>query len=92
MNRDDVDWAGYFPAVVTPFTENGDLDTATLHALIEQYAERGMHGVVVNGTCGEWFSQSVDERKARGREARELTPLSSHAGWRPAADRSTRRW
>jgi 4-hydroxy-tetrahydrodipicolinate synthase len=23
-----------------------------------------MHGVVVNGTCGEWFSQSVDERKA----------------------------
>jgi 4-hydroxy-tetrahydrodipicolinate synthase len=63
MNRDDVDWAGYFPAVVTPFTENGELDTATLHALIEQYAERGMHGLVVNGTCGEWFSQTVDERK-----------------------------
>ncbi|HTL41019.1 MAG TPA: dihydrodipicolinate synthase family protein [Pseudolysinimonas sp.] len=64
MNRDDVDWAGYFPAVVTPFTETGELDTATLHALIEQYADRGMHGVVVNGTCGEWFSQSVEERKA----------------------------
>ena len=64
MDRNDVDWAGYFPAVVTPFTESGALDTDTLHALIEQYAERGMHGVVVNGTCGEWFSQSVDERKA----------------------------
>lgn len=64
MDRNDVDWAGYFPAVVTPFTESGDLDTDTLHALIEQYADRGMHGVVVNGTCGEWFSQSVDERKA----------------------------
>jgi dihydrodipicolinate synthase/N-acetylneuraminate lyase len=64
MNRDDVDWAGYLPAVVTPFTESGTLDTETLHALIEQYAERGMHGAVVNGTCGEWFSQSVDERKA----------------------------
>lgn len=64
MNRDDVDWAGYFPAVVTPFTESGELDTATLHALIEQYVERGMHGVVVNGTCGEWFSQTDDERQA----------------------------
>jgi len=64
MNRDDVDWAGYFPAVVTPFTEEGALDTDTLHALIAQYAERGMHGVVVNGTCGEWFSQSDDERRA----------------------------
>lgn len=63
MNRDDVDWAGYFPAVVTPFTEAGDLDLSTLHALIEQYADRGMHGVVVNGTCGEWFSQSEDERR-----------------------------
>jgi len=64
MNRDDVDWAGYFPAVVTPFTTEGELDTDTLAALIEQYAERGMHGAVINGTCGEWFSQSVDERKA----------------------------
>lgn len=64
MNRDDVDWAGYFPAVVTPFTEAGELDTDTLAALIRQYADRGMHGVVVNGTCGEWFSQSADERRA----------------------------
>jgi len=62
MNRDDVDWGGYFPASVTPFTEDGALDTGTLHALISQYADRGMHGVLVNGTCGEWFSQSVEER------------------------------
>lgn len=64
MNRNDVDWAGYFPAVVTPFTETGELDTDTLHALIKQYVDRGMHGIVVNGTCGEWFSQSVQERQA----------------------------
>jgi uncharacterized protein (DUF2252 family) len=30
---------------------------------------------------------SVDERKAMGREARDRTPPSSHAGWRPAAGR-----
>ncbi|MBX3099383.1 MAG: dihydrodipicolinate synthase family protein [Salinibacterium sp.] len=62
MNRNDVDWAGYFPAVVTPFTESGELDTETLGALIEHYVDEGMHGVAVNGTCGEWFSQSESER------------------------------
>ncbi len=29
----------------------------------------------------------VDERKARGEQARDRTPPSSHSGWRPAADR-----
>ena len=30
---------------------------------------------------------SVEERRARGEEARSRTPVSSHAGWAPAADR-----
>jgi uncharacterized protein (DUF2252 family) len=31
---------------------------------------------------------SLDERARHGRQAREQTPLDSHAGWRPAADRA----
>jgi uncharacterized protein (DUF2252 family) len=31
---------------------------------------------------------SLDERAQQGREAREHTPLDSHAGWRPAEDRA----
>jgi len=30
---------------------------------------------------------SIDERKARGLEARDRAPVSSHTEWRPAADR-----
>jgi uncharacterized protein (DUF2252 family) len=30
---------------------------------------------------------SLEERRARGKEAREQTPLSSHGGWEPAGDR-----
>jgi uncharacterized protein (DUF2252 family) len=30
---------------------------------------------------------SVDERRARGKEARNRTPPTSHAGWMPASDR-----
>jgi uncharacterized protein (DUF2252 family) len=33
---------------------------------------------------------SVDERRARGKEARNRTPPSSHAGWAPATDRPDR--
>jgi uncharacterized protein (DUF2252 family) len=31
---------------------------------------------------------SLDERARHGRQAREQTPLDSHTGWRPAADRA----
>ena len=30
---------------------------------------------------------SIDQRRAAGKQTRERTPPSSHAGWRPAADR-----
>jgi uncharacterized protein (DUF2252 family) len=30
---------------------------------------------------------SLEERRARGKEARQATPMSAHAGWEPAADR-----
>jgi 4-hydroxy-tetrahydrodipicolinate synthase len=64
MDRDDVDWQGYFPAFVTPFTETGELDLTTLRALVDHYVAQGMHGILVNGTCGEWFSQTTEERHA----------------------------
>ena len=39
------------------------IDTEALRALIEWYIGEGMHGVFINGTTGEWFSQSRDERR-----------------------------
>jgi dihydrodipicolinate synthase/N-acetylneuraminate lyase len=64
MNRDDVDWKGYLPSFITPFTEDEKLDLATAEKLVDFYADLGMHGIAVNGTVGEWFSQSTDERHA----------------------------
>lgn len=63
MDRNSVNWRGYWPASPTPFKENGDLDFDSFAQLIEWYLERGMHGLFINGTTGEWFSQSHDERK-----------------------------
>jgi len=63
MNRDDVSWRGYWPACPTPFTASGALDLDSLRELIEWYLGEGMHGIFFNGTTGEWFSQSPDERR-----------------------------
>lgn len=63
MNRDDVSWRGYWPASPTPFAPDGSYDAGAHRALLDWYVRAGMHGVFVNGTTGEWFSQSDDERR-----------------------------
>jgi dihydrodipicolinate synthase/N-acetylneuraminate lyase len=62
MNRHDVDWAGYWPAAPTPFTAEG-LDEPGLRELMELYVANGVHGVLINGSTGEWFSQTPTERR-----------------------------
>src|SRR6266540_4470321 len=63
MDRNDVTWRGYWTAVPTPFNEDGTLALDLLRELLEWYVGEGVHGMLVNGTTGEWFSQSADERR-----------------------------
>lgn len=63
MDRHDVEWKGYWPASPTPFAADGSYDEAAHRALLDWYAGEGIHGVFLNGTTGEWFSQSAEERR-----------------------------
>ena len=63
MDRNDVDWKGYWPACPTPFHADESLDLDSLRELLEFYISCGVHGVLVNGTVGEWFSQTTEERR-----------------------------
>jgi dihydrodipicolinate synthase/N-acetylneuraminate lyase len=63
MDRNDVSWQGYWAACPTPYGEQGELELDLLRALLDCYLEQGIHGVFVNGTTGEWFSQTDDERE-----------------------------
>ncbi|GAA4404418.1 dihydrodipicolinate synthase family protein [Tsukamurella soli] len=63
MNRDDVAWAGYWPAAPTPFDSDRAVDVDGLTALMELYVALRVGGVLVNGSTGEWFSQSPAERR-----------------------------
>lgn len=64
MDRSTVSWRGYVPAAPTPFTEGGgSVDEDALVALLEHYLAAGVHGVMLNGTAGEWWTQSDAERR-----------------------------
>lgn len=63
MDKHSVDWRGYIPAITTPFTEQGELDVAGIEKLLSWLHEERMHGILVAGTQGEWFSLSAAERK-----------------------------
>lgn len=63
MNRNDVDWRGYWTAPVTPFAPDGSIEEASLRAVLTHAVDSGVHGILCNGSTGEWFSQSDLERR-----------------------------
>ena len=61
MDRHDVNWEGYWIAATTPFRKDGSLDQSALREGLRLYPEIGIQGLLINGTSGEWFSQSIAE-------------------------------
>lgn len=57
-----VGWRGYWPAAPTPFRATGELDLESLSEVIRLYVSHGVHGILANGTTGEWWSQTFEER------------------------------
>lgn len=64
MRRTKIDWRGYFAASPTPFTQEGELDLPSLRKVVSHFIEVGAHGIVINGSSGEWYAQQADEREA----------------------------
>ena len=62
MSNHRVSWQGSFPAIVTPFTKDGEIDEALLRANINMTIDEGAHGVVVCGHFGEAHLMNDDER------------------------------
>jgi 4-hydroxy-tetrahydrodipicolinate synthase len=60
---------GAITPLITPFTDDGELDLPTIATLIDWQLERGTHGISVGGSTGEPTSQTVVERIAVMRAA-----------------------
>ncbi|MDE3026885.1 MAG: 4-hydroxy-tetrahydrodipicolinate synthase [Paracoccaceae bacterium] len=54
---------GVMPALVTPFDANGRVDFKAFERLLTHLREAGVSGWVPNGSTGEYFSQSTQERR-----------------------------
>lgn len=55
---------GIFPALVTPFTDDGkNVDEERMRVLVNRCIELGVHGVVPCGTTGEFVNLTTDEKK-----------------------------
>jgi 4-hydroxy-tetrahydrodipicolinate synthase len=48
--------------LLTPFTDDGEVDERSLASLVEYVIDGGIDGIVGLGTTGEFFTMSVDEQ------------------------------
>lgn len=63
---------GIYTPVVTPHTENFDIDKQRFADAIEFLIDAGVSGLIVAGTTGEYYAQSTDERLMLMRYAKDV--------------------
>lgn len=54
---------GIFPALVTPFHQNGKVNLTALEQLVEKLLEQGVSGFYVGGSTGESYLLNAEERR-----------------------------
>jgi len=57
-----VNWKGVFVPVVTPFTKDFAFDEPAFREIIDILISDGVHGIIVAGSTGEWFTMNDSER------------------------------
>jgi 4-hydroxy-tetrahydrodipicolinate synthase len=62
MSTRRTDWSGVFTVMVTPFTEQRDIDEGALRRLTNLLIDEKSDGLVVAGSTGEWQALSDEER------------------------------
>ena len=59
-------FTGITPALVTPFTEAGDVDIAAVPEIVDFLIARGAAGLYICGSTGEGLGQTIAQRKVNG--------------------------
>lgn len=90
MNNGKVDWTGNFPAVVTPFTRDGEIDQPKFVRIVEMLISEGADGIVVSGSNGESWALKGEERlrlfRMAGDVAAGRVPIIGGTGSIPTPD------
>ncbi|MGY9033381.1 MAG: dihydrodipicolinate synthase family protein [Rhodobacterales bacterium] len=63
---------GIYTPVITPHCADGSIDRDALVAQIEHLISSGVHGLINGGSTGEYYAQSMDERKDMATFAKDV--------------------
>lgn len=63
---------GIYTPVITPYGDDGSIDRDAFAAQIEHLIASGVHGIINGGSTGEYYAQSMDERKSLASYAKEV--------------------
>ncbi|MEQ3708566.1 MAG: dihydrodipicolinate synthase family protein [Tateyamaria sp.] len=63
---------GIYTPVITPHGNDGSIDRDALAAQIEHLISSGVHGLINGGSTGEYYAQSIDERKEMATFAKDV--------------------
>jgi 4-hydroxy-tetrahydrodipicolinate synthase len=58
-----LEWKGVFPALITPFTANDELDLFMFEKNLEAQVSAGVHGVIIGGSLGEASTLTTSEKE-----------------------------
>ena len=56
-------WRGIVPAMITPFTDKGEVDVEGVKRLTDYLIEGGVHGLLALGSTGEYYSLTDDQKE-----------------------------
>lgn len=57
------DWKGVFPALLTPFDANDQVDLAMYEKNLDAQVEAGIHGIIIGGSLGEASTLTIEEKE-----------------------------
>src|SRR5690606_31602651 len=58
----ELNWKGVYPAVLTPFKEDGSIDFDMFAKNTEAQIEAGVHGIIIAGTLGDAAVLDTEEK------------------------------
>ena len=69
---------GIYTPVITPHREDGSIDREAFAAQIEWLIASGVHGLINGGSTGEYYAQSMEERREMASFAKEIIGKRVH--------------
>jgi 4-hydroxy-tetrahydrodipicolinate synthase len=68
-----LNWEGIYPAVLTPFTKDGEIDFEMFAHNTEAQIKAGVHGIILAGTLGEASALETEEKFELLKYAKKIT-------------------